>query len=71
MLKVRGLSIESRSSTICIDLSKHVHVVKDQSVINLYNHSIIIMYIQCRRLEMRLNNYSYNYKFPKLTFKKL
>ena len=24
MLKVRGLSIESRSSTICIDLSMHV-----------------------------------------------
>ena len=28
------------------------------------------MYIQCRSLEMRLNNYSYNYKFPKLTFNK-
>ena len=31
MLKVRGLSIESRSNTICIDLSMHVHVVKDYS----------------------------------------
>ena len=29
MLKVRGLSIKPRSSTICIDLSMHVHVVKD------------------------------------------
>ena len=28
-LKSEGLSIESRSSTICIDLSMHVHVVKD------------------------------------------
>ena len=28
MLKVRGLSIESRSSTICIDLSMHVPVVR-------------------------------------------
>ena len=35
---------------------------------SLYNHSIIIMYIQCGSLEMRLNNYSYNYKFPKPTF---
>ena len=25
MLKVRGLSIEPRSSTFCIDLSMHVH----------------------------------------------
>ena len=49
MLKVRGLSIESRSSIICIDLSMHgsthVYIVKDSLVINLYNHSIIIMYI--------------------------
>ena len=29
MLKVMGLSIESRSSIIYIDLSMHVHVVKD------------------------------------------
>ena len=28
-LKVRGLSIEPRFSTMCIDLSIHVHVVKD------------------------------------------
>ena len=28
-LKDRGLSIESQSSTIYIDLSMHVHVVKD------------------------------------------
>ena len=28
-LKVSGLSIKSRSSIICIDLSMHVHVVKD------------------------------------------
>ena len=62
MVKVRGLSIEPRSSTICIDLSMHVGAVKGSSVINLYNHSIIIMYIQCRSLEMRLNNYSYNLK---------
>ena len=34
MLKVRGLSMESRSSTICIDLSMHVHVVKDYIVSN-------------------------------------
>ena len=27
--ETRGFSIESRSSTICIDLSMHVHVVKD------------------------------------------
>ena len=44
MLKVKGLSIEPRSSTICIDLLMHVHVVKDESVIKLHNHSIIIMY---------------------------
>ena len=43
MLKVRGLSIEPRSSTMCIDLSMHVHV-EDYSVINLYNHSMTIMY---------------------------
>ena len=41
LLKVRGLSIEPRFSTMCIDLSIHVHVVKDKSVINLYNHGII------------------------------
>ena len=29
LLKVRGLSIEPRFSTMCIDLSIHVHVVKD------------------------------------------
>ena len=29
MLKSEGLSIESHSSTIYIDLSMHVHVVKD------------------------------------------
>ena len=29
MSRVRGLSIKPRSSTICIDLSMHVHVVKD------------------------------------------
>ena len=34
MLKVRGLSIGSHSSTICIDLSMHVHVVKDYPVSN-------------------------------------
>ena len=32
MLKVRGLSIKPRSSTICIDLSMHVHVVKDYNI---------------------------------------
>ena len=54
-----GLSIESRSSTICIDLSMHVHVVKNLSVINLYINSIIIMYIQCRSVEMRINKYNH------------
>ena len=44
MLKARGLTIEPRSSTICIDLSMHVHVVEDLSIISLYTHSIIIMY---------------------------
>ena len=34
LLKVRGLSIESRFSTMCIDLSIHVHVVKDYIVSN-------------------------------------
>ena len=29
LLKVRGLSIEPCFSTMCIDLSIHVHVVKD------------------------------------------
>ena len=29
LLKVRGLSIEPRFSTMCIDLSIHVHVIKD------------------------------------------
>ena len=29
---------------MCIDLSMHVYVVKDDSVINLYNHSIFIIY---------------------------
>ena len=33
MLKVRGLSIKSRSSIISIDLSMHVHVVKHKLVI--------------------------------------
>ena len=29
LLKVRGLSIEPHFNTMCIDLSIHVHVVKD------------------------------------------
>ena len=29
ILKVRGLSIEPHFSTVCIDLSMHVHEVKD------------------------------------------
>ena len=29
LLKVRDLSIQPRFSTMCIDLSIHVHVVKD------------------------------------------
>ena len=47
MLKIRGLSIEPRSSTICIDLSMRVHVVKDYYIVSnkpVYTHSIIIMY---------------------------
>ena len=31
---------------------------------------IIIIYIQCRSLGMRLNNDSYNYRLPKLTLKR-
>ena len=34
MIKVRGLSIESRSCAICIDLSMYVRVVKDYIVSN-------------------------------------
>ena len=47
LLKVRGLSLQPCFSTMCIDLSiqLRVHVVKNYSVINLYNHGIIIMYI--------------------------
>ena len=41
MSKVRGLSIEPHSSTICIDLLMYVHVVRDYSVIKLHNHGII------------------------------
>ena len=52
MLKVRGLSIEPRSSTICIDLAIHVQVVKDELVINCI---IIVSYVQWQELENEAN----------------
>ena len=54
MLKVRGLSIKPRSSTICIDLSMHVHVVKDYC--KTLNISVPLM---LAKLAMRYNSLTF------------
>ena len=50
MLKVRGLSIEHHSSTICIDLSVYVHVVYKRLVSK--KTCIIIVSLLCTMQEL-------------------
>ena len=66
ILKVRGLSIEPRFSTMCIDLSMHVHVVKYYIVSNnelgLIKQTCNGEYTKhCTRIHK--NSYKHNYNY--------